>query len=595
MAEMVGLVAAIGSIIGAGYKITKAISAAREDIGAAEASVQAIATDTAFVTMILGQIRDRLNSIRVVEVETLKILEGILLQCKTDIDAIEKTLLPIISNVKSGGFKSKRQRIRFLFARSKLCTQRATLGSLKLTLSLFIHTLQLSDGYDVEILKDEILDAISKSKDTKTIFLNAERVDHAVAKACEIRDRASITENSSPRTVMAIEDTDRPVLPGRAISLSAFHDSEPGADMVDLASDPANWQLQLRSTSEFEVMQSISDDSFMKIADHMRLQKSVAAFALGSMEPGPKPTDVRKPRFELDSDRDEGVSLQDGYSAETGSVAGSVARTSSEEHRSSIREGKQPQYPFLAFHEKHGQEVQEISLNPGEYVPPLSTELQSEAETVVDTAGVRPPSDEPPRKQDLHLSEEDGRSYALVTGSSSTQQADSTPRLQQDTDVLPPPKVEGIPETLESIAEDLGLQAQEIQEAAEEIFDQVTQRAAAGMDQEALVEKVRKQTEDIMLREIERITKTQPTVEERMARMQAEAEIERRHQEELIRVREEAWDKASAQYKLHQYRGIDEPRHNASAAKTVKSSKRKKFRQLLGLGRSSRGKVIVSG
>lgn len=150
MAEMVGLVTAIGTIIGTGYKITKAIAKAREDIGAAEASVQAIATDTAFVTMILGQIRDRLNSIRVIEVETLKILEGILLQCKTDIDAIEKTLLPIIANVKHGGFKSKRQRIRFLFARSKLCTQRATLGSLKLTLSLFIHTLQLSDGYDVE-------------------------------------------------------------------------------------------------------------------------------------------------------------------------------------------------------------------------------------------------------------------------------------------------------------------------------------------------------------------------------------------------------------------------------------------------------------
>jgi len=54
--------------------------------------------------------------------------------------------------------------------------------SLKLTLSLFMHTVHYSDGIAVEGLK-EILDAISRTKDTKTAFLNAEKDDEAAARA----------------------------------------------------------------------------------------------------------------------------------------------------------------------------------------------------------------------------------------------------------------------------------------------------------------------------------------------------------------------------------------------------------------------------
>lgn len=39
--------------------------------------------------------------------------------------------------------------------------------------------------------------------------------------------------------------------------------------------------------SQFDVLQTISDDSFMKIAAHMQLQKAVSAFALVVMDRRP--------------------------------------------------------------------------------------------------------------------------------------------------------------------------------------------------------------------------------------------------------------------------------------------------------------------
>jgi hypothetical protein len=84
------------------------------------------------------------------DVETTNILVEILSRCKADIEEVERSLVPLIANTKSGGGMSKRQRVRWLFAKSKICSQQATLGSLKLTLSLFINTVQLSDGYNIE-------------------------------------------------------------------------------------------------------------------------------------------------------------------------------------------------------------------------------------------------------------------------------------------------------------------------------------------------------------------------------------------------------------------------------------------------------------
>lgn len=107
----------------AGYKITRAIATACDDFGAAAASVKPIAADITFVAMILGQIRDRINSNRIIDGEIIKILEEIVSRCNADIEEAERSLSPLIANTKSGGCMGKRPRARWLFAKSKICTQ----------------------------------------------------------------------------------------------------------------------------------------------------------------------------------------------------------------------------------------------------------------------------------------------------------------------------------------------------------------------------------------------------------------------------------------------------------------------------------------
>lgn len=150
MAEVVGLVSAIGAIVTAGFKISRAILQARDDFGAATSNVRSIAVDTKVVMSSLRQIRDRISTSKAIDCETAKVLDEILTRCKADIGDIEASLLPLIGNMESPEPMSRRQRMRWLFAKSRICGQQAALGSLKLTLSLFIHSMQMSDGYNIE-------------------------------------------------------------------------------------------------------------------------------------------------------------------------------------------------------------------------------------------------------------------------------------------------------------------------------------------------------------------------------------------------------------------------------------------------------------
>ncbi len=151
MAEIVGLISAIGAIAAAGLKISRAIAAARDDFGTATANVNAIAIDAKAVAAILGHIRSHLiGRPGRVDSDTTELLDKIVARCEADIKDLQTSLLPLIENMNSAEPMNKRLRLRWLFAKSKICSQQAALGSLKLTLSLFMHALQLSDGFAVE-------------------------------------------------------------------------------------------------------------------------------------------------------------------------------------------------------------------------------------------------------------------------------------------------------------------------------------------------------------------------------------------------------------------------------------------------------------
>jgi hypothetical protein len=186
-------------------------------------------------------------------------------------------------------------------------------------------------------LKEEILDAISKSKDTKTTFLHAERIDQAASRAYGIdtSDESNSTEQDSAYDVpvLAIDQGKGQTSAGTSLSLSVLSDGpgdeEKGAGDDD---DSANWQLQRLDMSQFDLLQTISDDSFMKIAAHMQLQKSVSAFALVVIDGRPTeysgpPTSTGAeptPSFETNGTPYFGVSLDGEGVAHSESSASSM-------------------------------------------------------------------------------------------------------------------------------------------------------------------------------------------------------------------------------------------------------------------------------
>jgi len=149
MAEVLGIVTAIGSIVTCGFKLSRTIADAADEFGAAGTRVRSIAIDTKAVAVSLRQIRSRLRSKdRPLSQRAVEVLREIVTQCRTDIDEIEACLMPLIA--KAGEVLSRKQRFRWLFAKSKIAGKQAALNSLKLTLSLFIHTMEFEDEDDVE-------------------------------------------------------------------------------------------------------------------------------------------------------------------------------------------------------------------------------------------------------------------------------------------------------------------------------------------------------------------------------------------------------------------------------------------------------------
>jgi hypothetical protein len=146
MAEVLGLITTIGDIAATGFKVAQTMAAIADDFGAAAKRVKAVAADTKAAVYILRQINIRLRGTQGLDSETADVLGKIVSQCKTDVDGIQKCLLPLISE--TGQAMSLMRMLRWLFAKSKISSKQVALDSLKLTLTLFLSTMDYVDGDD---------------------------------------------------------------------------------------------------------------------------------------------------------------------------------------------------------------------------------------------------------------------------------------------------------------------------------------------------------------------------------------------------------------------------------------------------------------
>ncbi|KAM0402771.1 hypothetical protein ACHAPZ_004262 [Fusarium culmorum] len=252
MAELIGLVASIGTITAARFKAAKAIFTIASELGAAGTEMSGIATDLKAISLILNELKKRLNKAENITVEFVDVAYEIVALCKTDIEGVECFLAPL--NSPSGQKLKLNDKVKWLFGKAKVSSRRASLDSLKLTLSLFLHTLDFiengDDGSeDVAISKKRYPSWLSKPKETSPLmpFWQAE-TRHAKPKDAALTDALALK--------------------------SSIHDEE---------------QMQLtrpRSQTDSAIfLETMSDSDFVEISEHLRLQKIVRELALKTTYP----------------------------------------------------------------------------------------------------------------------------------------------------------------------------------------------------------------------------------------------------------------------------------------------------------------------
>lgn len=151
MAEIVGLVASIITLVELGFTISKGISSVANEFGSASVHIKVIATDTRAVALILRDLQKRLERQRTVAAEVRDVAIEIVTLCRTDIEDIGdflKSLQP-----QQGERVRFTQKLRWIVGKSKIMTKRSSLDSLKSTLNLYMHSIEFIESGEVEYVQ----------------------------------------------------------------------------------------------------------------------------------------------------------------------------------------------------------------------------------------------------------------------------------------------------------------------------------------------------------------------------------------------------------------------------------------------------------
>ncbi|CAI0644200.1 unnamed protein product [Colletotrichum noveboracense] len=293
MAEVLGLVTAIGAILTSGFQVATAISTIVDGLGTAGAQVQAIAVETQTILLTLRSINQHLIEAYRVTTEVANIVEDIITLCRKDIDDIKECMAPLLG--KRAEEMLLKHKLRWLFARSKVSTRQASLNSLKLTLGLFLQSLNLTEQDCIEdYMQVVVRQQISESQNVKKAFMEAERRDQALEKTYEpsqsisspkMIDLSGPAAEKLPQTIRTtmedIEEIDRDKsVNGTMVKVLHYQSEDGSSDGEGFDLLPSHQSRLDQTNSAISLIDDISDDQFMVIADHLRLQKTVSSFAL---------------------------------------------------------------------------------------------------------------------------------------------------------------------------------------------------------------------------------------------------------------------------------------------------------------------------
>ncbi|KAF2967438.1 hypothetical protein GQX73_g6174 [Xylaria multiplex] len=238
MAELIGLIASIGTIASAAFTVAKSISDLADELGSAGRYVKAISTDTKAVALILHEMKRRLDRSTKITQHIFEVANEIADLCKADLDDIKLVLLQLLP---AGG------------------------GNMR------------------DFTKDEIKNLVTESKNTKSDFLVAERTDQALAQVYTkalLSDPATHTNNDDVDTIdVTVQLLDYGDKSQEEGTLALKDNDEQSSETMNLLRTAKTSQLG-DQLSEFPVIESLSDDHYLYIARHIHTQKTVTSFAL---------------------------------------------------------------------------------------------------------------------------------------------------------------------------------------------------------------------------------------------------------------------------------------------------------------------------
>lgn len=150
MAELVGLASSIATLAAAGFHVARKMSTVADDLGTASAQIKSIAVDTKAVAIILRDIEVKLMNgktwSRELNKDTRDVLAEVLELCRYEIEDLDRNLAPLKDDGQRQSTSDLKQKAKWLLDKPKIAARQASLDSLKLTLSLLLHNVQLFDG-----------------------------------------------------------------------------------------------------------------------------------------------------------------------------------------------------------------------------------------------------------------------------------------------------------------------------------------------------------------------------------------------------------------------------------------------------------------
>lgn len=131
MAEIVGLVTGIGTLVTTAFTIANTISTVANDLGTAGPQMKSIATDTKAIAFVLRDLEGKVSrNLRKFDSEAESVLKETIALCTSEIKNMQMHLMPLFRS-KEGRRMELKQRARWLSAKSKVSTTKTPLDSMK--------------------------------------------------------------------------------------------------------------------------------------------------------------------------------------------------------------------------------------------------------------------------------------------------------------------------------------------------------------------------------------------------------------------------------------------------------------------------------